>query len=620
MGCGSSTNPVATEAGKDPIQAENFKEGTIQEKHVSSKPLEKVEDNATFNQTEDLKSGDFFEKEKEDKGKVPAARIDMSTEAITISSTQEQVHKSTACEGYCNTRNQDGENVMEVRDVADVQNNSRESLLGKAGDSVMGEVRKETTVSIPGRAATVIQANASLSSSRELVEKETCKVNENPVGKDAQIDIEIKSPTESRGRVENGSKDKEITIPSGGRDRINVQNESRDFVTEEGEGIRDDTETVIQVTAEFSSEEIGEKENSNVENPQEKHNHIDTEITLSNQSTALDNEIQKFPDSPVNAFCDCTRDPSCADSDLALNKESEIRIMQDHGQDSQTYCVASFPAVQNQSNSSLVQGKEPDEIALEQTSIENMPEKESEKSIDVHENTFSETTLPGSGRKISSDSIVVESLSAVDQNKNSESALSCTAFEQEASNLSTVNEECTTVSSAGGDQKKEEPNSLLLEGSIVDVVTVQSSETAKLDSVEDVSPSRNIDTENRLVTALRLSCKLSPGNPVEDLDTSGVMSLHLMRSLSPGKVSAAELVKKLDNLTELDLSGNLLGPQGFRVICLALSRNATLRKLNLANNLADTDSSVSMHSAILCHLCDCIYYLLQFDLSELSIV
>lgn len=112
--------------------------------------------------------------------------------------------------------------------------------------------------------------------------------------------------------------------------------------------------------------------------------------------------------------------------------------------------------------------------------------------------------------------------------------------------------------------------------------------------VEEVPSYRDINAENRLILALRLSCKLSPGNLVKDLDTASVMSLHLMRSLSPGEVSVTKLLQKLPNLSELDLLGNLLGPQGFRVVCLALCRNKTLMTLNLANNLADTDSSVSI--------------------------
>ena len=609
MGCGSSTHPVAKEVGEDPNQTENCKE-RLQEKHVSSKPHEKVEDNVTFNQTEDVKSGYLCEKEKEDKGKVPAAR-DVSAEAINVSSTHEQVQESTACEGSCNIRDQSNEIVMEVRDVANVENNSRESLHGKDGNSVMAEVHLETT--IPGRTEDVIQATAGLSSSsEELVEKETCKINENPVEKDVQIVKEITSPTEGKDTViiQNENRDKQITSPTEGRDGVNVQNESRDLVNEEGVGIPGETETVIQVTAEFSNGELGETEKSGVENPQEEHNHIDTDITslteiISNRPSPLEIELQNFVNSPLNANGDSSRDPSCANSDPPLNKESEIAAVQDHGQVSQTNCVASFPAVKNQSNSSLVQGKEPDEIVLEQTSIENIPEKESETSVSVHvhENTFAETsTLPGSEHKISSDSIVVESSSTDDQNKNSETALPVS--EQEATNnyLSTVNEECTTVANPCGDERKEEANRLLLQDSSVDVVTAQSlsNETANLESAnvdissgKEILPLRDTDAENRMITALRLSCKLSPGNPVEDLDTSGVLSLHLMRSLSPGEITVAELVRKLDNLTELDLSGNLLGPQGFRVICLALSRNTTMRMLNLANNLAGTDSSVS---------------------------
>ena len=111
---------------------------------------------------------------------------------------------------------------------------------------------------------------------------------------------------------------------------------------------------------------------------------------------------------------------------------------------------------------------------------------------------------------------------------------------------------------------------------------------------QDSALFRDVIAENRLIAALRLSCKLSPGHLVKDLNVMGVKSVQLMRSLSPGVVTVAELIQKLVHLTELDLSGNLIGPQGFRVICLALRRNATLKSLNLANNLADTDSSVSI--------------------------
>ena len=169
------------------------------------------------------------------------------------------------------------------------------------------------------------------------------------------------------------------------------------------------------------------------------------------------------------------------------------------------------------------------------------------------------------------------------QEKNSRSVLSCAGPQQQEN--SSYNH--STVTSPCGEQSQ-----LLLKdsGSSSDITEVENSETDAIDSI----PSRDIDAENRLITALRLSCKLSPGHLVRDLDVKGVTSVHLLRSLSPGVLTVAELVHKLVYLTDLDLSGNLLGPQGFRVICLALRRNTTLKCLNLANNLADTDSSVSI--------------------------
>ena len=168
------------------------------------------------------------------------------------------------------------------------------------------------------------------------------------------------------------------------------------------------------------------------------------------------------------------------------------------------------------------------------------------------------------------------------QEINSESELSCAGplqRENSSDNHSTVTGPC----------EDESQPQLKDSGSPSAVYEVKNSATDAIESM----PSRDTDAENRLITALRLSCKLSPGNLVKDLDVKGVMSVHLLRSLSPGVVTVAELVHKLLYLTELDLSGNLLGPQGFRVICLALRRNTTLKCLNLANNLADTDSSVS---------------------------
>lgn len=146
------------------------------------------------------------------------------------------------------------------------------------------------------------------------------------------------------------------------------------------------------------------------------------------------------------------------------------------------------------------------------------------------------------------------------------------------------------------DKSENDVKIYLLDGNVTSAESL--SVVGEMSSVEteaqDSALFRDVIAENRLIAALRLSCKLSPGHLVKDLNVMGVKSVQLMRSLSPGVVTVAELIQKLVHLTELDLSGNLIGPQGFRVICLALRRNATLKSLNLANNLADTDSSVSI--------------------------
>ena len=46
-------------------------------------------------------------------------------------------------------------------------------------------------------------------------------------------------------------------------------------------------------------------------------------------------------------------------------------------------------------------------------------------------------------------------------------------------------------------------------------------------------------------------------------------------------------------LQEVDISNNNIGPQSFRSVCLAMCNNVTVSSLNLADNMADTDSAVS---------------------------
>ena len=412
--------------------------------------------------------------------------------------------------------------------------------------------------------------------------------------------------------------DKEITTPTEATDTVSILCESRslDLVSErdvntsgtnvEKANIQDETEIAIQ--------ELGEKENcSNNDNPLEMDIQINKEITSvtesSNPTSSLDNELTTSRDKLVDGVSDGCDSPSYVNSCQGL-KQDEILAAQDHKQDLQSNCLTNLQAVNEQSGGCLDQGKVHDAgIVLEHSSNKNVPKRESERSIHDHESTSESTEnwtcnqLPESEPKLS-DETVVESSLITDLIKNSESEANSSVLEQEAG--ASIEEELSiAISYCGEDQEKEEANPLLLaEDSSANVVTVQNNKTAVLASNanfscgEKILSSRDIDAENRLTAALRLTCKLYPGHLVRDLDTKGVMALHLMRSLSPGVITVAELVQKLANLTELDLSGNLLGPQGFRVICLSLTRNTTLKVLNLANNLADTDSSVSIHVVV----------------------
>ena len=222
---------------------------------------------------------------------------------------------------------------------------------------------------------------------------------------------------------------------------------------------------------------------------------------------------------------------------------------------------------------------------LKQKSTElTAAELQSEVSSDENEQRLnSETGLPQFG-STSNETVMVEpNVQNTAQEKNFESVVSCGGPQQQED--SSDSHSTVTVSHCGENSQTQ----LKDLGSPSSITEAKNSETDAIDSM----PSRDIDAENRLITALRLSCKLSPGHLVKALDVKGVVSVHLLRSLSPRVVTIAELVHKLVYLTDLDLSGNLLGPQGFRVICLALRTNTTLKCLNLAHNLADTDSSVS---------------------------
>ncbi|XP_078360294.1 uncharacterized protein LOC144644637 isoform X1 [Oculina patagonica] len=322
------------------------------------------------------------------------------------------------------------------------------------------------------------------------------------------------------------------------------------------------------------TEEKKEKEPTNsaiitcnaAETTAEKSSSLDTELQVSeNQSDSVDKASDHHPGPCVNS-----------------NQGDINEMALDQGQVSKTNFATVLQTTDNledpdQSKNNLVQEEdEPKQKSTDETAVE----MKSEKSSDEYESKLKpESTLPQSDDTTSSEALMAETLE-ISAEKNSE--LSCMLPQQEI-NTNANNDSSTAAIPCGERHQPQMEDS----GSLSVTDEVKSNETEASHSM----PSRDINSENKLITALRLSCKLSPGHLVKDLDVKGVMSIHLMRSLSPGVVTVAELVRKLVCLTELDLSGNLLGPQGFRVICLALRRNTTLKCLNLANNLADTDSS-----------------------------
>ena len=160
-----------------------------------------------------------------------------------------------------------------------------------------------------------------------------------------------------------------------------------------------------------------------------------------------------------------------------------------------------------------------------------------------------------------------------------ETTLSESTLPQNTGNLSDISPLQTALSESTSLQNTGNPN---------DGSTAQSAPS------ECLNPVKDIQAERKLASALRLACKALPWQRILELASPSVTSLQLMRSLPSKESNLGSLMRGLVNLRELDLSGNQLGPQGFRVICLAVSRNSSLRSLNLANNQGDTDSSVSM--------------------------
>ncbi|CAH1788691.1 unnamed protein product [Owenia fusiformis] len=98
----------------------------------------------------------------------------------------------------------------------------------------------------------------------------------------------------------------------------------------------------------------------------------------------------------------------------------------------------------------------------------------------------------------------------------------------------------------------------------------------------------------------RLISELVNAEELLKLANKDVRRLTLLRA-PPYRLKLKDLLKKLEYLTELDLSGNSMGPQGFRAIMFALCNNSTLTHLNIAGNQTDTDSAASIGKMLSCN-------------------
>ncbi|XP_025083542.1 uncharacterized protein LOC112557745 isoform X2 [Pomacea canaliculata] len=95
---------------------------------------------------------------------------------------------------------------------------------------------------------------------------------------------------------------------------------------------------------------------------------------------------------------------------------------------------------------------------------------------------------------------------------------------------------------------------------------------------------RKFDTILRTVNALVCESSLL------EAANKNVTRLGLKRVL-PEHISFVKLLSKLENLQVLDLSGNNMGPQAVRALCLALPPNCCLASLSIADNKTDTDTA-----------------------------
>ncbi|KAL4228631.1 hypothetical protein ACF0H5_011679 [Mactra antiquata] len=118
----------------------------------------------------------------------------------------------------------------------------------------------------------------------------------------------------------------------------------------------------------------------------------------------------------------------------------------------------------------------------------------------------------------------------------------------------------------------------------------QNDKANELDIVEEVIIDEGPKEQMKFDCALRSACLLIKPESLYKHITKNVTKLQLNRAL-PQHFVLIEMLHKLENLKDLDLSYNNMGPQSFRAVCLAMCNNSTILSLNLSDNMADTDSA-----------------------------
>ena len=520
---------------------QSVEEGEKQDKQVLSQPQEDLNiTTETPDQTEQVKSKGELANKLQNNETVAAATTEESNDNNKDSKSEEWPQVSG--QGGSCTR---GDLMINAEDTVTVivtaQNESRDSILhnnGSGSSTDMGRTTAhgETDLPVTNIIATSDQdfeENEKTSSTEKSVE-----VPELTLKSTLQIDADLNVMQE--------------TVTSSDQDIADHETPSKLCTNEKSEEKQEETNSAATTIACNAAETTAEKSYSQ-----------DTDLHVSeNQLNSLDEAIE-HPGPSVN-------------SNQSVKKEMDQRKFSQENSSTQVEVLTGDDLDQADNF------KQEKDAVKKKLTEDTVAQLHSETSSGENEKRLnSETALPQFGCT-SNEPLMVESNAQNAADENSPSVLSYAGPQQQEN--SRYN--CSNVPSPCG----EENQPLLKDsGSPSDIAEVKNGETDAIDSI----PSRDLDAENRLISALRLSCKLSPGHFVRDLDVKGVMSVHLLRSLSPGVLTVAELVRKLVYLTDLDLSGSLLGPQGFRVICLSLRRNTTLKSLNLANNLADTDSSVS---------------------------